>query len=183
MRGKLRDLTVNRDGTQNITVTVDADFSTTFDALKNEPVSVEIKRASKARSRDANAFCWALCGDIGRALSPPISKEEVYRKAIREVGVYTAVIVAVWDVETIRRRWESHGVGWFVEVADDAGTGKKLLHLYYGSSTYTVDEMRVLLDWLTDQARQMELPIPLSKEDEQRMLERWGKNVTGHESN
>ena len=175
MTGKLRDLTVNRDGTQNIVVTVPDDFSKTYDRLKNEPVTVEIKRASRGRSKDANAMCWALCSDIGKAMTPPLGKEEVYRMAIRACGVYTQTIVTVWDVETLRNRWESHGVGWFVDVMDDAGIGKKLVHIYYGSSTYQVDEMRNLLDWLIDQAMQMEISIPLSRKQEEELLERWGK--------
>lgn len=146
-----------------------------FDSLKGVPVNIEIKRASKARSRDANAFCWALCADIGNALNPPVDKAEIYRKAIRAVGVYTPVTVVVWDIKTIVTRWESHGIGWFVDIVDDAGTGRKLIHLYYGSSTYTVDEMRRLLDWLVDQAEQMGLTIPLSKAETEKMLERWGK--------
>ena len=175
MTGKLQGLTLNRDGTQNITVTVEDDFAATFDALKDKTVTVEIKKASKGRSLDANAMCWALCSDIGRAMTPPLSKEEVYRKAIRAVGVYTPVTVIVWDLATIKRRWESHGVGWFYEVVDDAGTGKKLIHLYYGTSTYSVDEMKRVLDWLVDQCSQMEIKIPLSKAEEERLLERWGK--------
>ena len=175
MIGKLQGLTLNRDGTQNITVTVEEDFAATFDALKDHPVTVEIKRVSKGRSKDANAMCWALCSDIGKAMTPPMDKEQVYRRAIRAVGVYTPVTVVVWDLATIKRRWESHGVGWFGEVVDDAGTGKKLIHLYYGSSTYTVEEMKRLLDWLVDEAQQMQIPIPLSKAEEERLLERWGK--------
>ena len=56
MTGRLRDLTVNRDGTQNVTVTVACDFSKAFDALKDKEITVEIKKASKHRSKDANAF-------------------------------------------------------------------------------------------------------------------------------
>ena len=41
MKGKLRDLTVNRDGTQNVTVTVTDDFSKAFDALKDQEITVE----------------------------------------------------------------------------------------------------------------------------------------------
>ncbi len=175
MKGRLRDLTVNRDGTQNVTITVDADCTALFDSLKDQQVTVEIKKAARGRSKDANSFCWALCDDIGKAMTPPVDRVDIYRRAIKAVGVYTPVIVVVWDIDTIRRRWESHRTGWFVEIADDAGAGKKMLHLFYGSSTYTVDEMRVLIDWLVDQARQMELPIPLSKADQERMLERWGK--------
>jgi hypothetical protein len=35
--------------------------------------------------------------------------------------------------------------------------------------------MRLVLDWLLDEAEQMQIPIPLSKADEERLLERWGK--------
>ena len=119
MTGRLKDLTVNRDGTQNVTVTVTSDFTKTYDALKDKDISVEIKAASKGRSRDANAFCWALCSEIGRALKPPIDKEDVYRMAIKAVGVYTQTQLLAWDVEKVRQRWESHGDGWVFEVMDD----------------------------------------------------------------
>ena len=174
MKGKLRDLTVNRDGTQNITVTVDADFTKAYERLKDQRITVEIKKETNGRSKDANAFCWALCSEIGKSMLPPLSKEDVYRMAIKAVGVYIDKKLNVWDVETVRTRWESHGTGWLFEVVDDAGPGRKLCNLYFGSSTYTVDEMRILLDWLTDQARQTEIPIPLSKKEETELLERWG---------
>ena len=146
-----------------------------FDALKDKPVEVEIKKASKGRSRDANAMCWALCNDIGNALQPPLAKEDVYRMAIKAVGVYIDKELPLWDIETVRQRWESHGTGWLFEVVDDAHVGWKTCNLYFGTSTYTVDEMRRVLDWLVDQATQMEIPIPLSKQDEEYLLERWGK--------
>jgi hypothetical protein len=175
MTGVLRDLTINRDGTQNVTVTVNSDFSRAYEALKGKPVTVEIKKQSKGRSRDANAFCWALCSDIGKAMTPPIAKEEIYRTAIKAAGVYWQTTIPAFDIETVRRRWEDRGTGWFVEVVDDDKPGRKLVHLYCGSSCYTVDEMRVLLDWLIDQAQQMEISIPLSKHEEEDLLERWGK--------
>lgn len=174
MNGRLKDLTVNRDGTQNITVTVAADFSTAFDQLKDREVEVEIKKASKGRSRDANAFCWALCSDIGKAMTPPESKEDIYRKAIRAAGIYWQTPIPAFHIESVRKRWEDRGTGWFLDVVDDDEPGRKLCHLYCGSSSYTVDEMRVLLDWLIDQALQIGLAIPLSKKEEEELLERWG---------
>lgn len=146
-----------------------------FDKLKGKEISVEIKRYYPGRSLTANNFAWALCSDIGRAMTPPLTKEDVYRKAIKAVGVYTPVTLIAWDVPTVLKRWSDHGTGWIADVVDDAGTGRKLVHLYYGSSTYTVDEMRVLLEWLVDQCQQMGIPIPLSEKDEEDLLERWGQ--------
>ena len=175
MTGRLKDLTVNRDGTQNVTVTVDTDFAEAFDRLKDSPVSVEIKKERKHRSKDANSFCWALCSEIGKALIPPLDKAEVYRRAIKAVGVYTPVPIKESEIETVKRRWEDHGTGWIFETVDGSKTpGYKRVHLYYGSSTYTVDEMRVLLEWLKEEARCMDIIIPLSKAEEEEMLKRWG---------
>lgn len=176
MLGTLNGLTLNRDGTQNVTVTISDDFSVAYDALRNGPVTIEIKKASGKRSKSANDFCWALCTDIGKALDPPLSKEEVYRTAIRAVGVYTPAPVKDSDVDTVRRRWEGHGTGWFMEIVDESKLeGYKRVNLYYGTSTYTKDEMKILLDWLVDQAKQMELAIPLSAKEEEELLERWGR--------
>ena len=175
MTGKLREIIPLAGGEWIVSYVTRTDPRTLFDKLKDKDVDVEIKKASQGRSRDANAMCWALCSEIGKAMQPPLSKEDVYRTAIKAVGVYTPVEVVEWDIETIRKRWEAHGTGWFIEVADNGRTGRKWIHLYYGSSTYTVDEMRVLIDWLVDQCRQMELAIPLSKQDEADLLERWGQ--------
>lgn len=174
MKGTLKDLTVNRDGSQNVTVTVETDFTKTFDALKGKPVDVEIKKASTGRTKDANAFCWALCTAIGKAMTPPLDKLEVYRMAIKAVGVYVEKDILTWEVPIVRGRWESNGDGWLFEVVDNAPQiGYKTCHLHFGSSTYTVAEMQTLLEWLKDQCTQMGVVIPLSRQEEERLLERW----------
>jgi hypothetical protein len=182
MTGNLRDAIPLAGGEWLVSFTTSTPPVEWFDNLKGKPVAVEIKKASQGRSKDANAFCWALCSDIGKALTPPLSKEDVYRKAIKAVGVYWQTEIPLFHLENVRRRWESHGTGWFMEAVDDSAPGRKQVHMYFGTSTYTVDEMRVLIDWLVDQCQQMQLPIPLSKADEEKMLERWGKHVTSNGS-
>lgn len=168
MEGRLNGLTLNRDGTQNITVTVAADFTETYDKLKDELVSVEIRKATKKRSKDANAMCWALCHDIGNALQPPVPKEEVYRNAIREVGEYEPLPIREDAVETFQRRWAAKGTGWFAEVIDDSKLpGYKLVFAYYGSSTYDTATMSKLIDFLVQDAMNMGVKIPASKEQEE----------------
>lgn len=174
MRGKLKDLTLNRDRTQNITVTVSDDFRDQFDRLKEKDLDIEIKPHREKRSRDANAFCWALCSDIGRALAPPIPKEEVYRRAIRDVGDYEQLWIKAAAVDTFRRRWAEKGTGWFADVIDDSElTGHKLVHAYYGSSTYDTHTMSRLIDYLVDDAQQMRIPIPLGKAEVERLKADW----------
>lgn len=64
MRGGLRDLTMNRDGTQNITVTVHADFREKFDQLNGKDLDIEIKQHREKRSKSANAYFHVLVNRI-----------------------------------------------------------------------------------------------------------------------
>lgn len=174
MEGRLTGFSLNRDGSQNVTVTVAGDFAETYDSLKDETVSVEIKKATKKRSKDANAMCWALCHDIGNAMQPPVPKEEVYRQAIRDVGEYEPLPIRADAVETFQQRWASKGVGWFAEVIDDSKLpGYKLVFAYYGSSTYSTTTMSKVIDLLVQDARNMGVQIPASKEQEE-ALAAWG---------
>ena len=177
MTGNLREMLPLAGGEWLVSFTTRNNPGQLFDTLKGKEVSVDIRKASKGRSRDANAMCWALCSDIGRAMKPPLAKEDVYRMAIKAVGVYTQTQLLAWDVPKVKARWEDHGTGWIFETVDDVHglVGHKTVNMYYGSSTYTADEMRVLIDWLVDQCEQMEIKIPLSKAEEEEMLERWGK--------
>ena len=103
----------------------------------------------------------------GRVLSASSNKYTV------DLGQETVVINAR---KKIKYRSGEILTGDFVEVVDDVQhlVGHKTINLFYGTSTYTVDEMRTLLDWLVDQAEQMEIPLKLSKAQEEEMLERWG---------
>ena len=173
MKGILKDLTMNRDGTQNVTITVTSDFRKRFDQMKDYPVSVEVKRYSAPRTKTANDFCWAMCTDIGNAMKPPIPKEMVYRQAIRDVGEYEALPIRNDAVKTFQERWASKGVGWFVEIIDDSKIpGYKLVFAYYGTSVYSKESMGRVIDYLKQDMDNMGIPIPFSKEEEKRMLGR-----------
>ena len=171
MIGKLTNIRRLFGGEWEVTFSTKGDAGTVYDRLKDTDVNVEIKKYNPCRSKDANAFCWALCTDIGKAVMLP--KEDVYRRAIREVGEYEPLPIREDAVETFQSRWASHGVGWFAEVIDNSKLpGYKLVFAYYGSSTYDTAAMSRLLDYLVDDARDLGLEIPASKEQEE-MLKSW----------
>ena len=173
MIGKLTGLQRLFGGEWVLSFATKGDAGAVYERLKDAEVEVEIKKHNPKRSKDANAFCWGLCTDIGNALRPPLPKEEVYRKAIREVGEYEPLPIREDAVETFQRRWASHGTGWFAEVVDNSKLkGYKLVFAYYGSSTYDTAAMSRLLDFLVDECQQMGLAIPASKEQEE-MLAQW----------
>ena len=84
MRGTLRDLTMNRDGSQNITVTVQADFRELFDKLKDKDLDIEIKQHREKRSKNANAYFHVLVNKIAGELNE--SDEAVKTRLVIEYG-------------------------------------------------------------------------------------------------
>lgn len=176
MIGKLKDLLRLSGGEWLISFTTPEDPRKLFDSLHDLPVNVDIKKRGKQRSLTANNFCWALCSDIGKAMKPPLAKEDVYRMAIKAVGVYTPYPLKEDKVEEVKQRWSHNGEGWFIEVVDNSKLkGYKLIHMYYGTSTYTSDEMAILIDWLVDQCEQMDISIPIGKAEQERLIAQWGK--------
>ena len=85
MRGKLRDLTMNRDGTQNITVTVSTDFREKFDQLMDKDLDVEIKQHREIRSKNANSYFHKLINMI--AAETGEADEEVKTRLVLEYGI------------------------------------------------------------------------------------------------
>jgi len=176
MVGTLKDLMRTQDGAWVVSFTTRADPRPLFDELHDKEVSVEIKKASRRRSKTANDFMWAMCTDIGNAMRPPLSKEEVYKHTIKDVGRFSTLHIRSEAVDSFRSIWATHGIGWFTEVLDYSPyPGHKAVFAYYGTSTYSVEEMSRVLETLKQEMDNMGLMIPVSKEEEERMLDQWGR--------
>ena len=182
MIGKLKDLLRTAGGEWVVSFTTKADPREIFDTFQDNEVSIDIRKASKHRSKTANDFCWAMCSDIAKAIRPPITKEEVYRRAIKDVGKFETLHIREDAVEAFRSIWYERGVGWFTEVVDySAAPGCKVVFAYFGSSTYNTEEMSRLIDYLKQDMVNMGLPIPVSKEEEERMMAQWQRAYSRRE--
>lgn len=144
---------------------------------KNKKYSIEIKELSKRRSNNANSYCWALCGKIALELSKNgyTSKEEVYRKAIRDCGIFIIGQFSTADKDEAIKGWSKNGIGWF---ADDMGESAyekdiHILHMYKGSSIYNTKEMARLIDCLVDECHQLDIPLEPS-EYIKSLIDGWG---------
>ena len=173
MEGQLSGFSLNRDGTQNITVTVAAEFGDTYDELKNAPVEITIKKAQKHRSMEANRYAWVLIDQI--AAKKHIKKTEVYRNAILDIGGVSKEALMKEDaVPIFQEIWEKQGVGNQVEIIDVDDFGWASIRVYFGSSTYDSAQMSALLDSLIQDAEALGIPTITPKEEE-RMLGKWAK--------
>lgn len=145
MKGKLIDLTIGMDGKQRVTISVEGDLRETFGELHESDISVEIKKFRKKRSLDANAYAWVLIDKLAPRLQ--LSKEEVYREMIRNIGgVSETVCVKSEAVERLCVGWSRNGLGWFTDTFPSKLDGCTNVILYYGSSSYDTKQMSDLID-------------------------------------
>jgi hypothetical protein len=174
MQAKLRELTLNRDGSQNVTLTVSSDFRPLFDELAGKELDVEIKQHRKKRSLSANAYCWVLVDKI--AARSGVDKTSVYRETIRNIGGVSD-IVCCQDraVEALRSGWQAHGVGWITETMPSKLEGCTNVILYYGSSTYDTAQMSRLIDLLVIEAKELGIETATPQELD-RLREEWAKH-------
>lgn len=135
-----------------------------------KPGEYEITPARKKRSVNANALLWEMCEKI--AAKTKTSKEDVYRKNIKEAGVYSQMYAAENAVEAFQQAWSEHGLGWFCEVVDYGEPGFKSIFAYHGSSTYNTKQMSRLIDSVMEDARAVGVETR-PPEEIQSLLEAW----------
>ena len=113
-----------------------------------------MKKHSRKRSNDANAYCFVLCQKIAEVIKS--TKENVYKAAIRQVGQFEILPIKNEAVDRWIETWDSKGLGWFAEILEDSKLpGYKKVISYYGSSVYDSREMAVLLDEIVNQCKEL----------------------------
>ena len=173
MKGKLAELSMTLEGKQRLTIELDADFRNQYEELKDTDVEVTVKKYRKKRSLDANAYCWVLVDKI--AEKKRITKTEVYRQAIKEIGGVTeTVCVQNRAVNALKQIWEAKGLGWQVDEMESKIPGCKTLILYIGSSQYDTKQMSALIDSLVQDAQAIGIETK-SQEEINSLLEQFEK--------
>jgi hypothetical protein len=173
MIGELKGLTMNRDGSQNVTITIKGDFRAGFDALRGKPLDIEVKEHKPRRSLDANAYAWVLIDKI--AEKTHIKKSEVYRQAIREIGgVSTTICLQNKAVEWFCQCWAMKGSGWQTETEPSTLEGCTRVIAYYGSSVYDTKQMSALIDSLIQDAEALGIET-ITPQEKARLLAQYGR--------
>lgn len=171
MKARLHDLSLARDGGYLLTIATRENVGALYDELHETDVDVTVKKHREKRSLDANAMCWKICTDIANAVGT--TKEDVYRSAIKSVGVYTPLPIRDEAVKAFQRNWESRGTGWILDVVDDSKLqGYKLCFAYFGSSTYNTAEMSRLIDNLVCDAKSLGIEV-ISESERSLLLGEW----------
>lgn len=173
-------LQFTEDGTPEIVLLIPGNkykFQQEMLELKNiissgKKLVVEIKQYRQKRSLDANSYLWVLCQKIAESIRS--TKEEVYRKAIREVGQFEIIPIKAEAVNRWIDAWNSKGLGWFSEIMEDSKlSGYKKVISYYGSSVYDTREMSVIIDYIVQECNELGIETMSPKELES-LKNGWG---------
>ena len=155
------------------------DFNAVNNLLKiadKNPLEAKIQPLKSKRSTDANSYMWVLCDKIADAIHA--TKEEVYRKAIREVGVFNDVAITKHALPYLIETWTSRGVGWLVDTFDSKLDGCKRVRLYTGSHQYDTKQMSRLIDYIVEEAKELGIET-LTPNELNRIVEEYDASYQG----
>lgn len=155
--GQLKSISIDYK-TNNPVITIELNERgsiPSLEKLKEDKLSIEIKKWYQKRSLDANSYCWVLCDMIAKAittLGAVVTKEDVYKDAILQIGKFVPFIVEEKAFDEFKRIWEKQGLGFQVKEVSRKDKCVKVL-CYYGSSTYNTKEMSLLINLLVEEAK------------------------------
>jgi hypothetical protein len=172
---KIQNVSFSFDGKPLITLEVNERNTALalVDELRGqEKLSLKISKFKTKRSLDANAYCWVLIGKIAEKTRIP--KVEIYRDAIKEIGGnYDVVCIQNKAVETLCDAWSRNGIGWLTETMPSKLDGCTNVLLYYGSSSYTVEQMSRLIENILQECFQLNIDVKSQAEIDS-LLNSWG---------
>ena len=106
--------------------------------------SYDIVPHVEKRSRTANAYAWVLITKLSEVLNYP--KEEIYRRAVSEIGGKSTVMsLRTNAVNDFKRAFVNGHIGRNVEILHSDAEKTDLL-ITYGSSDFDKRQMNQLLD-------------------------------------
>jgi len=126
-----------------------------LEKIKDDKLSIEIKKWYKKRSLNANSYCWVLCDEIAKKLTTEnavITKEDVYKDAILQIGTFQPMIVEEKALDNLKRVWRKQGLGFLIQEVSRKDKCVKV-NAYYGSSTYDSKEMSLIINLLVEEAK------------------------------
>lgn len=167
---KIKNIKINE---RQVEVTISTYNQTILEELenfrnKNKELSVTIKRKSQKRTKDSNSYLWHLCEEIAKVINS--DKDSVYLDMLGKYGVFTHIVVKPNIVDRVKEKWRL--VKELGEVTINGNTGTQL-QCYFGSSTYTQEEMSRMLKGVVNEAHDLGIST-LEDEDLNSMIKEWG---------
>ena len=140
---------------------VDRRDATAFldDMKEGKVYEADLKEHRKKRSLDANSYAWVLLGKLANKVG--LSKEDVYREFIKDVGGNYEILPIRNDaVDKWISNWQQKGIGWVCDILGESKLdGYTNVITYYGSSTYDSLQMSKLINLIQEDCKQYGIEV------------------------
>lgn len=173
--GTLQDISIDyKTNKPKITLLLDQRQSiSSLEEIKEDRLSIEIKKYRKPRSLDANKYFWKLLQEV--CDFKDLDTIEEYKRRVKELGIFRQFKIMTQDVNTFEKVWTDKGIAWFCEIADTDYIGDtefKIINAYYGSSSYNSKQMSRLIDNLVQDCKAVNIETKTPQEIES-LLRSW----------
>ena len=176
---------VQSDGNALLMLTIPKNQKRLYDDIKafeNDILKVmTIEYFKEKRSKDANSGFWLMCDRIAKKVGN--TKDNIYVEMVKKYGVFDDLIMAA-EVFPIyeKRHNESSSVKFTKEyslcdIAERYRKGEQewvKVRSYPGTSVYSKDDFKPLLDGVIDEAKELGIPF-FSRDELDQMLMVWDK--------
>ena len=143
----------------------------------DEKISVRFSKHRRKRSLDSNAYAWVLMDRLSEKLG--ITKEQIYRQYIKEIGGVSETICIKTDgVQKLCEAWHKNGLGWLTATFPSDTKGYTNVLLYYGSSTYDTRQMSRLTDMIVNDCKEQGIETA-DPEELRALLASWDRKAKG----
>ena len=114
---------------------------------------------------------WVLCDRLAEKICS--TKIEIYRDAIRDVGIFKDFKLSHAEAPSLEKAWSMLGTGWLTERIgfDDDYV---FVRCYYGSSMYNKRQMARLLDYIIQDCKNVGVET-MTPEEIARLKAVWGE--------
>jgi hypothetical protein len=142
-----------------------------FEEMKDTDCDIKIKKHREKRSLNANSYLWVLCDRLAEKIGS--TKIEIYRDAIRDVGIFKDFTLSPIEAPSLEKAWSMLGTGWLTERIgfDDDNV---FVRCYYGSSMYNKRQMARLLDYIIQDCKNVGVET-MTPEEIARLKAVWGE--------
>lgn len=176
LQGKLSDASIDY-ATQKTKLTFLINNNiTSLEEIENiELLDIEVKKHREKRSLNANNYFWKLLRELCELQE--LDPIEEYKNRVRTLGIFRSMRIEPEHIPAVKKSWENYGIAWWVEIADTEYIGDiefKILHLYYGSSSFNSKQMSRLIDDLVQDCQAVGIATKTQEEIES-LIKEWGQ--------
>ena len=143
-----------------------------LEGLYDVPLSIEVKRYFRKRSKYQNNLFWLCLERLRKSIDPPLTKDEIYFKELKEWGISEHLDLSLEAFEHFKKQWKTVEV--IREYTQDEEPRVEVI-AYFGTSTYNTQEFTQLMNGILRDMEELGIERPTSAEMK-RYIEEWERN-------